>query len=353
MRTSTNLSGDYRIWQGICVTKSRGEQDQRLLHRFAEKNDQGAFRELLEKYASLAYGSALRLTRDHMLAEDAAQRVFVAMAKKAHRLCRSRQPIASWLHTAAVLEAKSIMRVEKRHRRKIHSLQRETNEPPTNESPFSDDVLLTLDGAIEKLSANERHLLFLRFFEGRDFRDIACLLGKTEAACQKQGQRLLQKLAHRLSRKGVAVTVAVLAAGLQAELANTSPRGFTHRVSERIAQVEPTSSSGILLPLNEIVVSLCWLMGILAAVFHGVFNAGLADQVGDLQATATSRLPFSVPRSTTSFDADLRQGTSTLSRFRASVRECTRRPDLIRPRLQFIQALYRLDPKDLPHAADR
>jgi hypothetical protein len=60
--------------------------DEVLLRAFAEKRSEEAFRLLVERYAGLVFGVAVRRTTVRELAEEATQNVFVVLARKAHRL---------------------------------------------------------------------------------------------------------------------------------------------------------------------------------------------------------------------------------------------------------------------------
>ena len=90
-----------------------------------------------------------------------------------------------------------------------------------------------LDEALASLADGDRRALMLRFYEGRSFKIIAILSGKSEAACQKQARRAIDKLSALLQRRGVALPSTTLVAGLTAILTKTAPAevvvSITHR----------------------------------------------------------------------------------------------------------------------------
>ena len=60
--------------------------DEELLRGWSRERCEEAFRSLVERYADLVYGTALRRTGDRLAAEEVAQNVFVALARKAERI---------------------------------------------------------------------------------------------------------------------------------------------------------------------------------------------------------------------------------------------------------------------------
>jgi hypothetical protein len=92
--------------------------DVALLRAFSEQHSEEAFRDLVHRHLPVVYAAALRqVNGDAHLAEDIAQRVFVAVARKAGPLTRH-PSIIGWLYTAARREAARVVRAELRRRRR-------------------------------------------------------------------------------------------------------------------------------------------------------------------------------------------------------------------------------------------
>lgn len=198
------------------VTSLEDAEDADLLRRWADLGDGDAVRVLARRHAGMVTGAAARaLGGDRSLAEEAAQRVFTVMAAKAGALwCHP--ALGPWLHRAALLEARALRRRESRRDRALRRVAEESPMPMdhTPDSPSREHLLAELDEALERLPDSDRHVLILRYYEGRGFREIGTRLGKSDDTVQKQATRALEKLSRILGRRGLAVPGAVAGAVL-------------------------------------------------------------------------------------------------------------------------------------------
>jgi RNA polymerase sigma-70 factor (ECF subfamily) len=188
---------------------------------FANSRDERAFGTLARRYSGLIYQTALRALGDTMLAEDVSQRVLRALAAKAGRLAHETAPLSSWLHRATILEAKAVYRSELRHQRRKEIPMHES--ATSNPDPAWRQALPLLDRAIDALPESDRRVLLLHYFDGLTFPQIAERFGKSAAAVQKQSRRTLLALQRTLGRRGVTLSVGMLATGLSSELAKAAP----------------------------------------------------------------------------------------------------------------------------------
>ncbi len=191
--------------------------DGEWLRRFARHGDESAFAAVVRRHSGLIFSTALRRSGSPELAEEAAQNVLAALARKAGRLASLRS-LAPWLHRAAVLEAAALLRRETRYR---EALRRNQEESSSMTQTFFPDhtkaweaVRPLVDEELDALSHDDREVLLWHHVEGRTFRDIATRLGVSAEAAQRRGHRALEKLATRLRRRGVAVPVALLGGAL-------------------------------------------------------------------------------------------------------------------------------------------
>lgn len=257
--------------------------DRELLRRFVEDGGEGVFAELVRRHSGLVFSTALRRSGSRELAQEAAQNVFAALARKAARL-EVAGSLAPWLHRAAVLETAALVRRESRYR---HAMQRHQHEPITQ--PAGHDattawqhVRLLVDEALDSLAAPDRRVLLLRHVEGRTFPEMAALLGQSEAAVQRRSHRALQKLADRLRRRGVTVPALALGGALatgfagEASAAAISAPALT---AAALAQAQTTAAPGLVSMLSA------WSAS--PAVLTAVFLLSAAAPVGWRFATHT------------------------------------------------------------------
>ena len=75
-----------------------------LLTQFAEEADEAAFAQLVSRYLSLVYGTAMRRLGNPPLAEEVSQSVFATLARKSSSL-KQHPSIAGWLQKTAAFQA--------------------------------------------------------------------------------------------------------------------------------------------------------------------------------------------------------------------------------------------------------
>ncbi|HWB04227.1 MAG TPA: sigma-70 family RNA polymerase sigma factor [Verrucomicrobiales bacterium] len=201
-------------------------EDIALLREWVEARSDTAFRALVERYAPLVWGAAMRKTRDRDMAEEAVQQVFADLAGKAPVLVALRRPLAPWLHRSAIFEAVQVLRRELRHRDRM-KLYADTDPGAPSPPDARADAGPHLDDAINSLNEKDRRVLLLHWFEKRSFAEVAAQTGCTPAAAQRRGLRALEKLATSLRRRGVVAPGTLLAAGLTAHLTPQVPAAVT------------------------------------------------------------------------------------------------------------------------------
>lgn len=240
--------------------------DVELLRRYVEEQSQVAFTELVNRRIGLVYQTALRrVGGDVHLAEDVAQRVFTALARKARSL-RHHATLTGWLLVSTRYAAAEVVRAEQR-RSKWET--RAMSDQPETESPSTASELHPVLGeALLELRDEDRDALALRFFEQRSFAEIGRVLRTSEDAARKRVDRALDKLREGVGRRGITSSAAALGIALAGFGAVSAPTRLAASVaSHALAQAGAgVSAAGLAsaawhaLPIVAVVVGGGWLV---------------------------------------------------------------------------------------------
>ncbi|HEX5399293.1 MAG TPA: sigma-70 family RNA polymerase sigma factor [Verrucomicrobiae bacterium] len=203
--------------------------DSALLRQFAEGQSDEAFAALVTRHINLVYSVAMRLVGQPQDAEEIAQAVFIILAKKAVRL-RHERALTSWLFQTTRLTANNFVRSEmrRRHREQEAFMRTVLDESSPDIWP---KIAPLLDNAIAGLREKDRQAILLRFFEGRNLREIGSILGTSEAAAEKRVSRALEKLRKFFAKRGVDSTVTAIAENISAHSIQVAPVALAKSVT--------------------------------------------------------------------------------------------------------------------------
>lgn len=203
--------------------------DSGLLRQYAEHGSEEAFAMLVSRHVNKVYSVALRQTGKPHLAEEITQAVFVTLARNRHRLGR-RVVLSGWLYQTARLTSITHIRSEiRRHRREMEaSLQTDLNE---TEPDVWTQIAPLLDSAMGTLSEADRHAIVLRFFDGKNLREVGAAMGANEEAARKRVNRAVEKLRLFFTNRGVVVPAAMLTTVIAAHSVQAAPPMLAQSVS--------------------------------------------------------------------------------------------------------------------------
>ena len=207
-------------------------EDAELLRQYAQSGSETAFAELVGRHLPLVYAAALRQgNADEALAKDVAQTVFIDLARKASSLL-GREVLAGWLYTSTRLAASKAVRGEHRRqlREQIAASMQEQTTPPDSQSHQA-ELRLVLDEAMSELDAGERNAVLIRFFQGKELKEVGSALGISEDAARMRITRALANLQTLLKQRGVTITTVALGTALATEAATAVPAGLAAAIS--------------------------------------------------------------------------------------------------------------------------
>jgi len=222
-----------------------------LLRDYARHNSEDAFATLVSRYVNLVYSVALRQVCDPQLAEEITQAVFVILARKADSL-GDKTILSGWLCRTARYASANVLTLQRRRERREHEafMQSQFDQPPSGPPHQSASatgetwsrIAPLLDRALEQLGRKDHDAVVLRFFEGRNFRDVGAALGASEDAAKMRVSRALEKLRKFFSKRGVSSTAAVIAGAISAHSVQAAPVALAKSVTA-VAVVKGAAAS--------------------------------------------------------------------------------------------------------------
>ncbi|MHC4916227.1 MAG: RNA polymerase sigma factor [Planctomycetota bacterium] len=203
------------------------DSDRALLAAYADggASASDAFEELVRRHGGMVCATCSRVLGDAVAAEDAAQAVFVALARKARSI---RGEPGSWLHTVAVNAARQAVKSElarKRREKEAAGLSCEMRSRRAPEAGW-EKVRPHLDDAIQRLPAAERAAVLLYYLEGRPRTGVAEQLGVAEGTVASRLHRAVGRMRKYLERRGAGMPAAVLTGILAERGAETACPAF-------------------------------------------------------------------------------------------------------------------------------
>lgn len=155
------------------------------------------FAELYRQYRTRALAIARRIVGDADDAEDVVQDVFTRLAQRPSGF-DGRSSCSTWLHRVMVNSSINWLRARKRRERLHH-------EPEAPTSPESQAVGTEMqrhfEEALEKVSEQQRQVLWLREMRGHSYPEIAAMLhipeGTVKSTLHRGRQRAMAELEER------------------------------------------------------------------------------------------------------------------------------------------------------------
>jgi len=259
----------------------------------------------------------------------------VALARKA-RLLEGRPSLTGWLHTSTRYAAISAIRGEQRRRAREHETVA-MNQPPTSPpDAIWPQLEPLLDEAVGRLSATDREAVLLRYFQGKSHREVAGMLGLSEAAAQKRLSRAVEKIREYFAREGVTVTPALVLAALTTHSRTSAPAGLAASVTgASLAAPAGAGLTGLLPRIYFTAMKIKTVLAAAVAVAAAVLIVAQHRELAQLQAhiddlTSTVNKPKQHPAAAASLApgpavpaADLSEVQSTIAEVIAAMKNGT------------------------------
>jgi RNA polymerase sigma-70 factor (ECF subfamily) len=165
------------------------------------KKDPNAFGELYEKHYDRIFNYVYRQTDDEDLTADLCSQTFLIALNNLEKYEFRGVPFSAWLYKIASNEVNKHYRKQKHD--KVFSLEEiRVRELFTlaNEN-WDDELIVQLITFLKQLPTEMLEVLELRFFEDKDFREIAFILDITESGAKMRTYRALDRLRKNFNLK--------------------------------------------------------------------------------------------------------------------------------------------------------
>ena len=247
--------------------------DRDLLRAFLADRSEPAFAELVRRHGPVVFGVCRRILGDRHDAEDAFQAAFLVLARKAADV-RKPDALASWLYGVAYRTARELRSMRDRRRKKELGA-RSVGEGKTKNLADASGSELTavLDEELARLPEHYRLAVVLCELHGRSRKQAATELGVPEGTLSSRLAMAKKLLAARLTKRGLAATVAAVSAVLASEASARVPFALTVGTARAAlgADVSPAAATAAEGVIKELFVNK--LKGLAVAV--GVLVAGV------------------------------------------------------------------------------
>jgi RNA polymerase sigma-70 factor (ECF subfamily) len=176
--------------------------DEALL-ALCSRADDGALGELYDRYGRVAYGLALRVVRDRVLAEDAVQEAFLAVWRSAGSFLAEQGKPSTWILTLVHRRAVDLVRREERRRAEpLEDVAQPTGEA-TDEEAWLRAQRQVVQEALRKLPPEQREAIELAYYGGFTQSELAERLGQPLGTIKSRMFAGLRRLRELLAEAGL------------------------------------------------------------------------------------------------------------------------------------------------------
>lgn len=156
--------------------------------------DDGALRELYDRYSRVVYSFAYRLTGDATLAEECVQDVFVALWRRAADFDPTRAKLTTWLFVVARNRAIELGRQRTRRPELRDDLEPVGFAPDPAELVAVADEAQRVAEAVAELPEDQLEVLRLSYFDGLSHSEIAGVIGAPLGTVKGRARLALRRL---------------------------------------------------------------------------------------------------------------------------------------------------------------
>jgi RNA polymerase sigma factor (sigma-70 family) len=222
-----------RLANLVSARQLGGLNDAVLRQRFVSLRDEAAFEVLVWRHGMMVLGVCERVLRHSSDAEDAFQATFLSLAREARSIGQG-QAMGGWLHRVAFRTALKRKASAARQIRLERRVPVEAAVAPAEDLIWQ-DLRTVLDEEINQLPDKYREPFVLCYLEGKTNTEAARQIGCPPGTVATRLAWAREHLRNRLTRRGLTLTLAALAAALGAEAARSAPPSILVEATLRAA----------------------------------------------------------------------------------------------------------------------
>jgi RNA polymerase sigma factor (sigma-70 family) len=269
--------------------------DMALVQEYAQDNSEQAFATLVSRHINLVYSVALRQVRDPHLAEEVAQAVFILLARKGKSLS-PKTILSGWLCRTARYVSANTLSIQRRRQFREQEAHMESilNEP---EPGAWNQIAPLLDEALNCLGEKEHDAVVLRFFDGKELKQVGAAMGTTEDAARMRVNRGVEKLRVFFTKKGVTLSATTITGAVAANSVQAAPAGLAAAITAAALSGTTITTAAVIAATKAIAMTTLQKTVITAvfaaAVGTGIYEARQATNIrAELQALQQQKAPL-------------------------------------------------------------
>jgi RNA polymerase sigma factor (sigma-70 family) len=185
----------FNLLNPILTTPSfKTMSDEEALEQYLLSQNVNYFNLLYDRYTDKVYAKCISMLRDQELAEDATQEIFVKILLSLSKFS-GKSKFSTWLYSITYNYCIDQIRREKKENTvTVNDFSRiDQVDDDMYDSEIKETNVFRLKEVMEKLNAEDKSILMMKYQDDLSIRDICSILDKTESAVKMKILRAKEK----------------------------------------------------------------------------------------------------------------------------------------------------------------